>query len=190
MGLLIRILKRLYLIGSGIIQASLIDEPYSENQMLIGIANIFIVIALVGGFGSALYVLVWTISLEVFVKALLLAYFEAWLWSKFCQQFTSFEQEMYLICSTVGDTVLIGAAIQINRMPWVDGKALLLYWTFLLILGWILWSMTVCKTTGAAGNQPGFFIKKIEYKQRFRSTKTAKKIPAQEPVQAYLKKMK
>jgi len=190
MGLLVRILQRLYLIASGIIQVSLIDEPYSENQMLIGIANIFIVIALVGGFGSALYVLVWTISLEIFVKVLLLAYLSAWVWSKFCQQFTSFEQEMYLICSTVGDTVLIGAAIQINRMPWADSKALLVYWTCLLIFGLSVWGVTVSHTTGLTGKQPRFFIKKIAYQKRFRLTKMVKEIPLKEQVQAYLKRMK
>lgn len=189
MGLLVRILKRLYLSGSRIIQASLIDEPYFENQMLVGIANIFIIIALVGGFWIALYALVWVISVEIFVKALLLAYVEAWAWSKFYHQFTSFEQEMYLMGATVGYTVLIGAAIQINRMPWADGKALLVYWTFLLIFGLILWGMTVCKTTGLAGNKPEFKINQIEYKQHFRSTKT-EEIPTTDKAQAYLKKMR
>ena len=190
MGLLVRILKRLYLSGSRIIQASLIDEPYFENQMLVEIANIFIIIALVGGFGSALYALVWAISLEIFVKALLLAYLSAWVWSKFGQQFTSFEQEMYLMGSTVGYTVIIGTAIQINRMPQADGKTIVLYWTFLLILGFIIWGITVRNNTGLAGDKPGFKIKKIEYKQHFRLTQIAKKITPTDQVQAYLKRMK
>ncbi len=190
MGLLVRILQRLYRLGAGIIQASLIDEPYSENQMLVRIANLFIIIAIVGGFGGALYALVWAISLEIFVKALLLAYLSAWVWSKFGQQFTSFEQEMYLIGSTVGYTVLIGTAIQINRMPQADDKTLVLYWTFLLIWGFILWGLTISKTTGLAKNKPRFLINQIKYKKRFRQTKIAKEVTSLEQAQAYLKGLK
>ncbi len=95
-----------------------------------------------------------------------------------------------MIGSTVGYTVLIGTAIQINRMPWADGKTLLFYWTFLLILGVIVWGVTLSHTTGLAGDQPGFFIKKIVYQKRFRLTKMVKEIPLKEQVQAYLKRMK
>ncbi len=58
---------------------------------------------------------------------------------------------MYLIGSTVGYTVLIGAAIPIHRMPWTDGKTLFCYWTFLLTFGLIIWGITVRKNTKLAG---------------------------------------
>jgi len=191
MGLLIRILQKLYLFGSRTIQKSLIDDPYDEyHVLLVFLANLLIIIAYLGGFGLILYMLVWAVSLEIFVDALLTAYFLAWSWEQFGKQFTSFEQEMYLIVSTVGYTVLLGAAIQINRMPWADGKTLLVYWAFLLILGFIIWGITVRNNTGLAGDKPGFKIKKIEYKQHFRFTQVAKEIPTIEQVQAYLKRMK
>lgn len=188
MGLLGRILKQLYLIGLTIIKASLVDDTY-ENQMLVWIVNSLTILALVGGFVLTLSALVWAMSLEIFVKALLLAYLLAWLWSKFGQQFTCFEQELYLMGATVGYTVLTGANIQINRMPRADSKTLVVYWTCLLILGVIIWGITVCHTTRLAGEQQRFSSRKIEYKQRFRSTKM-KGIPAPKPVQAYLKRMK
>lgn len=142
MGLLGRILQELYLIGLTIIKASLVDGT-CENQMLVWIVNGLTILALVGGFVLTLLALIWAMSLEIFVKALILAYLLAWLWSKFGQQFTDFEQELYLMGATVGYTVLTGANIQINRMPWADGKTLLVYWTCLLILGVIIWGITV-----------------------------------------------
>ncbi|MBV8886591.1 MAG: hypothetical protein JO235_21705 [Chroococcidiopsidaceae cyanobacterium CP_BM_RX_35] len=184
MGLLGRILQKLYLIGLTIIKASRVDGTY-ENQMLVWIVNSLTILALVGGFVLTLSALVWAMSLEIFVKALLLAYLLAWLWSKFGQQFTSFAQELYLMGATVGYTVLTGADIQIQRMPWADGKALLVYWTCLLILGVIIWGITVRHTTRLAGEP-----QKIEYKQHFRSTKVTKKISTLEQAQVYLKRMK
>jgi len=191
MGLLGRILKKLYLISSRIIQSSLIDDPYYQyNVLLVWLANILTIIAYLGGFGLALCMLVWAFSLKIFLYALLIAYLLAWNWEQLCNQVTIFAQEMYLICSTVGYTVLIGAAIQINRMPLADGKTLLVYWIFLLILGFILWSITVFNVTRTAGFKPVLAIKKIEYKQRFRLTKIPKEIPPNNQAQAYLKKMK
>lgn len=190
MGLLFRIVKSLYLIGTTIIKASLIDDTYYENKLSVWLANFLTILALIAGLILALYLLVWAISLEIFVKALLIAYLSAWVWSKFCHLFTSFEQEMYLMSSTVGYTVLIGAAIQIDRIPWADAKTLWLYWAFLLILGFIIWGITVRNNTGLARDKPEFKINQIVYKQHFRLTKIAKEIPTLDQVQAYLKRMK
>jgi len=106
------------------------------------------------------------------------------------QKHPSFEQEMYLMGSTVGYTVLIGTAIQINRMPQADDKTIVLYWTFLLILGFILWGITISKTTGLAKNKPRFLINPIKYKKRFRQTQIAKEVTSLEQAQAYLKRLK
>ena len=189
MGLLFRVLKKLYLIGVWIIQASLIDDPY-QNQVFVGIANFLTILALLFGFGIALYLLVWTVSLAIFLDALLIAYWLAWNWEQLGNDLTSFTQEMYLICSTVGYTVIFGTLIQLYRMQWADGKTLLVYWIFLLILGFILWRFTVFNVTRAAGLKPVLAIKKIEYKQRFRLTKIPKEIPPNNQAQAYLKKIK
>jgi hypothetical protein len=190
MGLLFRILHRLYLIGSRIIQNSLINDPYYEyNALLVWLANFFRVIAILGSFGIVLYMLVWAVSLAIFLYALLISYLSAWSWEKFCKHFTSEEQEFYLIGSTVGYTVIVGTLIQIERMPWADGKTLFVYWTFLLILGFIIWRVTLFNVT-TAGVKPVLAIKKIEYKQRFRLTKIPKEIPTENQAQAYLKKMK
>lgn len=191
MGLLFRIIQRLYLIVSKIIKNNLIDDPdYEYNVLLVWLANFFLVIAIVSSFGIVLYMLVWAISLEIFVKALILAYFEALVWSKFSGHLTSFGQEMYLIGSTVGYTVLVGTAIHTSRLQWADGNTLLFYWIFLLILGFIIWGVTVFKISKAARVQPVLAIKKIEYKQRFRITKLPQEIPANNQVQAYLKKLR
>ncbi len=188
MGLLGRILQKLYLIGLTIIKASLVDGTY-ENQILVWIVNSLTILALVGGFVLTLSALIWAMSLEIFLKALLLAYLLAWLWSKFGQQFTDFEQELYLMGATVGYTVLMGTAIQIQRMPWADGMTLLVYWTFLLILGLILWGMTVRKITELAGDKLGIKIKKIEYKRHFLQTRIPKETTPTAQTQAYLKRM-
>ena len=191
MGLLGRILQRLYLIVTKLIHNSLIDDPYYEhNVLLVWLANFFIVIAIVSSFGIVLYILVWAISSEIFMKALILAYFEALIWSKFCKIFTSFGQEMYLIGSTVGYTVLVGTAIQLHRMQWADGNTLLFYWIFLLSGGFIIWGVTLFNVSKAAGVKPVLAVKKIEYKQRFRSTKLPPEIPANNQAQAYLRKLK
>lgn len=190
MGLLGRILRWLYLIVTKIIKNSLIDDPYYEyNVLLVGLTNFFIVIAIVSNLGIVLYMLVWTISLEILVKALILAYFEALVWSKLSKHLTSFGQEMYLIGSTVGYTVLVGMAIQISRMPWADGNTLLFYWIFLLIFGLIIWGITLNNVSKAVV-KPVLAVRKIEYKQRFRITKLPPEIPTNNQVQAYLKKLK
>lgn len=188
MGLLFRVLKKLYLIGVWIIQASLIDDPY-QNQVFVGIANFLTILALLFGFGIALYLLVKAVSLKIFLDALLIAYWLAWNWEQLGNDLTSFAQEMYLICSTLGYTVIFGTLIQIHRMQWADAKALLFYWLFLLILGFILWRVTVFNVA-TAGVKPVLAIRKIEYKQRFRLTKIPKEIPPNNQAQAYLKKMK
>jgi hypothetical protein len=188
MGLLGRILRRLYLIVTKIIKNSLIDDPYG-NQTVIFLCNLLTVIVEIAYFGIAMYLLVWAISLEIFMKALILAYFEALVWSKFSKHFTSFGQEMYLIGSTVGYTVLVGMAIQISRMPWADGNTLLFYWIFLLIGGFIIWGITLFNVSKAVV-KPVLAVKKIEYKQRFRITKLPPEIPPNNQAQAYLKKLK
>ena len=190
MVLLFRIIQRLYLIVTKLIHNSLIDDPYYEhNVLLVWLANFFIVIAIVSGFGIVLYILVWAISLEILVKALILAYFEALAWSKLFKHFTSFGQEMYLIGSTVGYTVLVGMAIQIHRLQWADGNTLLFYWIFLLIGGFIIWGITLNNISKAVV-KPVLAVKKIKYKQRFRITKLPPEIPTNNQVQAYLKKLK
>lgn len=191
MGLLFRILKKFYLLSSMIIQSSMIDDSYHEyHVLLVWLANVLTIVALFGGFGLALYALVWAFSLEIFVKALLIAYLLAWLWSKFCNYFTSFEQEMYLIGSTVGYTGLIGVTIQLHRMQWADGKTLFIYWTFLLIIGFILWQVTLFNVRKASEFKSVLFSQKFAYKYKFLSTKLPKKIPPNNQAQAYLKKMK
>jgi hypothetical protein len=80
-GLLFRILQRLYLFGAWIIQNSLIDDPYYEyHVLLVWLANFFIVIAIVSSLAIVLYMLVWTVSLAIFLDALLVAYWLAWNW--------------------------------------------------------------------------------------------------------------
>lgn len=189
MGLLGRILRWLYRLITKTIKNSLIDDPYG-NQTLICFSNLVTVIAEVGCFSLALYLFVYAISLEIFVKALILAYFEALVWSKFCKRFTSFGQEMYLIGSTVGYIVLVGTTIQISRMQWADGNTLLFYWIFLLIFGFIIWGVTLFNVSRAAVVNPVLAVKKIEYKQRFCITKLPHEIPTINQVQAYLKKLK
>lgn len=189
MGLLFRIIKRLYLFVTGLIKNSLIDDNY-YNQVLVGIANLLTIFAWLLGFGAAIYLLVRAISLEILLKTLLIAYLAALVWSKFCHRFTPFGQEMYLIGSTVGLTVLIGTSIQLHRMPLADGNTLKIYWLFLLIIGFILWGITVFNVYRAAKPKPVLAMKKIEYKQHFRITKIPQEIPTQNPAQGYLKKIK
>lgn len=191
MGLLGRILRWFYLIVTKIIKNSLIDDPYYEhNVLLVWLANFFLVIAIVSSFGIVLYMLVWAISLAIFLDVLFVAYLSAWLWENLCKHFTSFEQEMYLIGSTVGHTVLFGTLIQIHRMQWADGKTLVFYWIFLLIGGFIIWGVTLNNISKAVRVKPVLAVKKIEYKHRFRITKLPSEIPPNNQVQAYLKKLK
>lgn len=189
MGLLGIIIKWLYLTVTKLIRNSLIDDPY-ENQVFVKIANLVTIFAWLFCFGCAIYLLVWAISLEILLKTLLTAYLFAYVWSKFCHRFTPFEQEMYLIVSTVGLTVLIGTEIQLHRMPSADVNTLKIYWLFLLIIGFIIWGITVFNVTQAAKPKPVLATKKIKYKQHFRTTEINKEIPTNNPAQAYLKKLK
>lgn len=189
-GLLFRILHWLYLIGFRIIQSSLTDDPYYKyNVLLVWLTNFVTVIAILGGFGVVLFMLVWAVSLQIFLYTLFISYLSAWSWDKFCKDFTSEEQDLYLIGSTFSCTVIVGTLIQIHRMQWVDGKTLLIYWIFLLILGFIIWRITVFNVT-TAGVKPVLAIKKIEYKQHFCLTKISKEITTNNQAQAYLRKMK
>ncbi len=118
MGLLGRIFQELYLIGLTLIKASFVDDTYYESKIIAWLTSLLRLLMLVGFFVLPLYLLVWSISFKIFVQALILAYLEAWLWSKLADKMTTLVQELYLVMSTVGYTVLIGTAIQLNRMPW------------------------------------------------------------------------
>jgi hypothetical protein len=111
-------------------------------------------------------------------------------WEQLSNDLTSFAQEVYLICSTFGYTVMLGTLLQLQRMQWADGKTLLVYWIFLLILGFILWRVTVFNVARAPGGKPVLAIKKIAYKRKFFLTKISKEIPPKNQAQAYLKKLK
>lgn len=189
MGLLCRIIKWLYLTVTKLINSSLIDDPYG-NQVIVEIANFSTILMWLFGFGGILYLLVKAISLKILLITFLLAYLAALGWSKFSRHLTAFEQEIYLIVSCVGLTVVIGTVIQLHRMQWANGKNLLVYWLFLLILGFIIWGITVFNVTQAAKFKPVLVTKKIESKQHFRTTKLPKEIPLNNPAQAYLKKLK
>lgn len=189
MGLLCRIIKWLGLTVNRLVSNSLIDDP-DQNPLLVEFANLGIILFWLFCFVSAIYLIVWAISLEILLRTLLLAYLAALVWSKFCHRFTAFGQEMYLIVTTVGLTVLIGTQIQLHRMLRADVNTLKIYWIFLLIFGFILWGITLFNVTYAAKAKPVLAINKIEYKQRFRITKLPNEIPANNPVQAYLKKLK
>ena len=97
---------------------------------------------------------------------------------------------MYLIVSTVGSTVLIGTEVQLKRMQWASGNHLLVYWILLLIVGFIIWGVTVFNVTYAAKPEPVLATKTVEYKQHFHTTNIPKEIPTTNPAQAYLKKLK
>lgn len=189
MGLLCRIIKWLCLTVNRLVSNSLIDDP-DLNPLLVEFANLGIHLFWLFCFVSTIYLIVWAISLEILLRTLLLAYLSAYVWSKFCHRFTAFGQEMYLIVSTVGLTVLIGTQIQLERMLEVDVNTLKIYWIFLLIVGFILWGITVFNVAQAAKPKPVLATKKIEYKQRFRITKLPNEISTNNPAQAYLKKLK
>ena len=189
MGLLCRIIKWLCLTVNRLVSNSLIDDP-DLNPLLVEFANLGIHLFWLFCFVSTIYLIVWAISLEILLRTLLLAYLSAYVWSKFCHRFTAFGQEMYLIVTTVGLTVLIGTQIQLHRMLGADVNTLKFYWIFLLIVGFILWGITVFNVAQAAKPKPVLATKTLEYKQRFRVTKLPNEIPANNPAQAYLKKLK
>lgn len=189
MGLLCRIIKWLGLSVNRLVSNSLIDDP-DKNPLLIEFANLGIILFWLFCFVSAIYLIIWAISLEILLRTLLFAYLAAYAWSKFCHRFTAFGQEMYLIVTTVGLTVLIGTQIQLHRMLGADVNTLKIYWIFLLIVGFTLWRITVNNVAQAAKPKPVLVAKTLEYKHRFRITKLPNEIPANNPAQAYLKKLK
>ena len=189
MGLLCRIIKWLYLNITKLISHSLVDDPYG-NPILVEFTKLGIILLWLFCFGGAIGLIIWAISLEILLKTLLSAYLAAYVWSKFCHRFTPFGQEMYLIVTTVGLTVLIGTQIQLHRMLGADVNTLKIYYLFLLIVGFILWGITVFNVNRAAKPKPVLATKTLEYKQRFRVTKLPSEIPANNPAQAYLKKLK
>jgi hypothetical protein len=189
MGLLFRILKWLYLYASNTISSSLIDDPY-EKRLSIGILNLLIILFWLVSWGTILFITVKVIGLEILGRAMLVAYIAALIWQKFSHLFTSFEQEFYLLNFTLTYTLIVGAAIQTNRMQWIDGTLLIFYWLSLAIVGFTLWRITVFNVTKATGVKSVSPLKKIEYKYSFRKTKMPKEIPSSNLVQAYLKKLK
>ena len=189
MGLLCRIIKWLYLNITKLISHSLVDDP-DLNPLLVEFANLLIILIWLCVFGASLHLLIKAISLQILVRALLTAYLAAYAWSKFCHRFTPFGQEMYLLVTTVGLTVLIGTAIQLHKMQWASSNNLLVYWILLLILGFIIWGITLFNVNRAAKKLPGLAIKKIETKRCFRITKIPKEVSTTNSAQAYLKKLK
>lgn len=189
MGLLCKIIKLFFRFVTKLIKNSLLDEPYG-NQTLIFLANAVIIFAWLFGFGCALYLLVWAVSLKILLTALFVAYLAAFGWSKLCRHLSASEQEAYLLASTVGLTVIFGTAIQLTRMPSADGRTLLVYWIILLIFGFALWGITLINISTATEVERFLTPKQIVLKQRFRTTVIFREIPAANAVQAYLKKMK
>ena len=189
MGLLCKILKLVFRFVAKVIKNSLLDDPYG-NQTLIFLSNTVIIFAWLFGFGFALYLLVWFVSLKILLTALFVAYLAAFGWSKLSHHFSASEQEAYLLGSTVGLTVIFGTLIQLSRMPSADGHTLLVYWTILLIFGFVLWGITLFNVSTATKVEKVLTPKQIVFKQRFRTTIILKETPPANLAQAYLKKMK
>lgn len=188
MGLPFRILKWLYCIVSTSVQVILTDDP-CENRSIV-CNNLMAFVIVLGILGIILCALVWAVSYKIFCLALLGAYIEAWIWERFSSRFTSFVQEIYLTISTIGYVVLVGATIQIQRMPWTNIYLLVLYWFFLLVFGCLIWLITVHNVSESESFLPKLAIKKIEYQHHFRTTEIPNETPSSNPVQAYLKKLK
>ncbi len=190
MGLLCKILKLFFLFVTKLIKNSLLHDPYG-NQTLIFLANAVTIFAWLFGFGCALYLLVWAMSLKILLYSLFIAYLAAFGWSKLCRRLDPNAQEIYLLLSTVGLTVLIGTAIQLKKMQSADAHTLLVYWIFLLFVGFILWGITLFNTSTSAGVEPIVFTGKIKPKQRFHTTiNVSKEIPEPNRAQTYLKNLK
>lgn len=189
MGLLCKILKLVFLFVAKVIKNSLLHDPYG-NQTLIFLANAVTIFAWLFGFGCALYLLVWAVSLKILLTALFVAYLAAFGWSKLSHYLSASSQEAYLLGSTVGLTVIFGTLIQLSRMPSADGRALLIYWLFLLICGFVLWGITLCNVSTATKVERVLTPKQFVYKQSFRTTNIFPETPPANRVQAYLKKMK
>ena len=189
MGLLCKIIDLCYLFIVKVAQISLINDP-DGNSIVIFIVNALTILALLLGLGLALAVLVWAVSLKILLFALLLAYLAAFGWSKLCCRLAPSAQEMYLLLSTVGLTVLVGTAIQLNRMQSADAHNLFVYWIMLLIVGFSFWGITLNNVSTSAAVELIFTTGKIKSKQRFHSTNLSKEIPTPNPAQAYLKNLK
>lgn len=189
MGLLCKILKLFFRFVAKVIKNSLLHDPYG-NQTLIFLSNTVIIFAWLFGFGCALYLLVWFVSLKILLYSLFVAYLAAFGWSKLCRHLSASEQEAYLLSSTVGLTVIFGTLIQLSRMPSADGRALLIYWIILLILGFSLWGITLYNVSTATKVEKVLTPKQIVLKQRFRTTIILKEAPPADSAQAYLKNMK
>lgn len=189
MGLLCKIIKLFFRFVTKLIKNSLLDEPYG-NQEVIFLANTVTIFAWLFGFGFALYLLVWAVSLKILLTALLVAYLAAFGWSKLSRHLSASSQEAYLLSSTVGLTVIFGTAIQLSRMASADGRALLIYWLFLLICGFVLWGITLYNVSTATQVEKVLTPKQIVLKQRFRTTNISPEAPPANLAQAYLKKMK
>jgi len=189
MGLLGRIFQSLYLTGLMLIEVCLTNEP-DEKPLTALAATLFKFLVVFGGLFLILSVLVWAMSFPWFLTALIFAYLSAWLWSKLSARLTILVREIYLISSTIGYTVLMGAVIQIDRLPQAGSITLGFYWIFLSLFGFLLWRITVGQVMELSGNTPGVKIRKIEYKKHFRFTQIPKEIPTLDQVQAYLKKIK
>lgn len=188
MSLLGRILKWLYLFVSETLSSSLIDDPY-EKRLSIGILNLLIILFWLASWGTILFITVKVVGLGILGRAMLVAYIAALVWQKFSHRFPSFEQELYLLNFTFTYTLIVGAAIQTNRMRWIDGNLLIFYWLSLVIVGFTLWRITVFNVNKAVGVKSVSSLKKIEYKHHFRKTKMSNETPSSNPVQAYLKKL-
>lgn len=189
MGLLCKIIKLFFRFVTKLIKNSLLDEPYG-NQTLIFLANAVIIFAWLFGFGCALYLLILAVSLKILLTALFVAYLAAFSWSKLSHHLSASSQEAYLLSSTVGLTVIFGTLIQLSRMPSTDGHTLLVYWTILLIFGFVLWGITLFNVSTATKVERVLTPKQIVLKQRFRTTIVSKEIPPANSAQAYLQKMK
>ena len=190
MALLCKIIDLCYLFIVKVAQISLTNDP-DGNSFVIFICNALTILALLLGLGFALAMLVLAVSLQILLAALLLAYLAAFGWSKLCRRLTPSAQEMYLLLSTVGLTVLVGTAIQLKKMQSADAHTLWLYWIMLLIIGFSFWGITLCNTSTAAGVEPIVFTGKIKPKQRFHTTlNLSKEIPEPNGAQNYLKNLK
>lgn len=189
MGLLCKILKLFFRFVTKVIKNSLFHDPYG-NQTLIFLANAVTIFAWLFGFGCALYLLVWAVSLKILLYSLFVAYLAAFGWSKLYRHLSPSEQEAYLLSSTVGLTVIFGTIIQLRRIPSADPRALLIYWLFLLMLGFMFWGITLYNVSTATEVERDLTPKQIVYKQRFRTTNIFPETPPPNSAQAYLKNMK
>jgi hypothetical protein len=186
--LLCKIIDLCYFFIIKVAQISLTNDP-DGNSVVIFICNALTILALILGLGLAWALLVLAVSLQILLVALVLAYLAAFGWSKICRRLTPSAQEMYLLLSTVGLTVLVGTAIQLKKMQSADAQTLLVYWIMLLIVGFSFWGITL-NNVSAAGVEPIVFTGKIKPTQRFHTTNVSKEIPESNGAQTYLKNLK